>query len=118
MREVARENLQKGKSYYIECLTYDKSGNIIRNKAVGKRIANFVKLQELPDSNGLTFTFFENYRPLQNNMKHKIFMGYDVQLNLLWRFYESSKPKIQENMEKRALDTILIDITGDEWFRW
>ena len=40
-----------------------------------------------------------------------IFEGYDVQLNYWWKFYEVKKFKIQQNMEMRACNKILQNIT-------
>ena len=59
---------------------------------------------------------FNNFRNIKN--KHYKSLGYDVQLNSLWRFYEIIEDKIQNDMESRAIAKVLKQVTGDEYFRY
>jgi hypothetical protein len=113
MQEVDRENLEAGKEYYIICLTEDDNKNLVPNKAIPKLIATFEKLEATENSNGFKFTFFNFFREI-NKLKN---IGYDVQLNLLWKFYEVKKNTIQQQMENRALNLIIQKILGDEYFK-
>jgi len=113
MEEINRENLEVGKEYYIVCLTEDDNKNLVPNKAIPKLIATFEKLKELESSNGFKFTFFNFFREI-NKPKN---IGYDVQLNLLWKFYEVKKNRIRQQMEDRACNLIIQKILGDEYFK-
>jgi hypothetical protein len=114
MEPVSRENLQSGKEYYIECLTYDTdSVTIIPNPNIHRLIATFEKLAATQESNDFKFAFFKYFREVNRTDKY---IGRDVNLNLLWRFYEVKKYKIQHDMENRALNMVLRQIVGDEYF--
>jgi len=112
---VSRENLQTGKEYYIESLTYAADEvTMIPNKSIEKLIATFDKLEApIRYDNGFKFAFFKYYRSVKDRDNDP---GYDVQLNLLWRFYEVKKNHIQWQMENRALNIILHNVIGDEYF--
>jgi len=114
MKETLRENLEIGKQYYIQCLTEDKDKNYVPALHISKSIGTFLKLEEMEGSNGFKFAFFDNFRELKENN----FSGYKVHLNLLWKFYEVRKYKIQNDMEMRACNLILQKITGDQYFMW
>jgi hypothetical protein len=113
MELVARKDLQSGKEYYIQCLTLEKDEvTIVPNKGIEKLIATFDKL-EPRRCDGFKFALFKHFRSL----KYKNFeIGYDVQLNEFWRFYEVKKKRIQWQMENRALNIILRNVIGDEYF--
>jgi len=102
---VLRESLIPGKEYYIESLTQDNDGTITINQSIEKLIGKFIKYKN-------EFSFFCEFRGL----KEPLDMGYDVRVGTLWNFYLVQKNEIQNNMEKRALDMILREITGDPCF--
>lgn len=111
---VSRENLRPGKEYYIECLTYaDDDVTLIPNKHIEKLIATFDKLGTTQQGYGFTYAFFKYFKEVKLS---DVVRGYDVQLNLLWRFYEVKKKHIQWKMENRVLNTILRNIIGDDYF--
>jgi len=115
MEPVSRENLQTGKEYYIQCLTLEKDEvTIVPNKGIETLIATFDKLEaSIRYNNEFKFALFKNFRSL----KYKNFeIGYDVCLNEFWRFYEVKKKRIQWQMENRALNIILRNLLGDEYF--
>jgi len=101
-----RRQLMPGEEYYIECLTRDINNNVIRNVNIEKLIGTFVFM------NG-EFACFANFRNVNENEE-----GYAVELGYLWNFYEVKKKRIQQTMEQRALDIILYNIIGDEWFKY
>jgi hypothetical protein len=112
MKETLYEELEPGKTYYIECLTEDENKNYIRNMSIEKLIATFVKYEEIEYSNGFKFAFFKEFRSIREDVRK----GYDVRLGLLWKFYEVLKHKIQNNMEERGCNLILQNIIGDPYF--
>jgi hypothetical protein len=119
MEETKRENLQPGKLYYIECLTYDYTYEFpnrprIVNKTYPKVMGTFSKFIENEyTTNEYKLAGFKNFR----KVKEHISDGYDVQLSDLWKFYEVKKYKIQDDMEIRACNLIIADIINDEHFR-
>jgi hypothetical protein len=114
MEPVSREDLQSGKEYYIECLTYGADEvTMIPNPNRYRLIATFEKLAATPESDDFKFAFFKYFREVN---RADAFIGRDVNLNLLWRFYEVKKYKIQRDMENRALNMVLRRIVGDEYF--
>lgn len=116
MKEVDRDNLETGKEYYVVSTRYDGNGNTIINELCNKHMARFMKNEVTQDSNGMTLSFFSNYRALKN--KNNI-IGYEVCLNKHFRFYEKDAfLKVQESMEKRAVNLALQEIIGDQWFHW
>jgi len=117
MEETTRENLEIGKTYYIENLIHDYNNKIIRNYSYPKTIGTFVKSEESEHSNGFKFVFFKNFKVIHNR-DFSVYDGYDVHLNLFWKFYEVKKYKIQTNMEIRACNMILQKIIGDEYFQY
>ena len=119
MEETKRENLQPGKQYYIECLTYDYNIEFpnrprILNTTYPKVMAKFCEFVETEyTTNGYKLAGFKNFRKINED----VCSGYDVQLSDLWKFYEVKKYKIQDDMETRACNLILADIINDEHFR-
>lgn len=111
MNEIHRDNLIIGKIYYIVCLTDDVNGNLIPNKLIPKLIGTFLKHQYCYD-NDFYFPFFTDFREIYEDISK----GYEVRLNLYWRFYEAKKYDIQQNMENRALNLVLRNIIKDEYF--
>jgi len=111
MNEIHRDNLEIGKIYYIVCLTDDVNGNLIPNKLHSKLIGTFLKHEDYY-GNGFYHTFFKNFRKIDEDISK----GYEVHLNLYWRFYEAKKYDIQRNMENRALNLVLRNIIKDEYF--
>lgn len=128
MEEVDRENLIVGKLYYIQCLTTDingsGNGDLIPNKKVSLNAGVFIKLESVlfGDSqwNSAIFDWFcaKKIINIRNLDEIKEFDKFQVQLNYMWRFYEVKKFKIQSDMEERAVNSILKNITGDEFIRW
>ena len=116
MQEVLRENLKIGELYYIECLTEDENNNVIVNHGSPKLWGRFTGLKENEVYNNYNCkdALFSDFRGVNEN----IFVGYDVQLNIWWKFYEVKKFKIQQNMEMRACNKILQNIVGDENFKY
>ena len=113
MQEINRENLKVGKEYYIECLTEDDNKNLVPNKKIRKSIGIFEKLDATEHSGDFNFAFFNFFRKFDEPKN----FGYDVNLNLLWKFYEVKKNKIQDQMEIRACNLIIQKILGDEYFK-
>lgn len=118
MKEVKRENLHAGKQYYLEGLTYDNNKNMVPCNPAYKMVAIFVKAEAIysnaEQSNGFKHMFFTDF--IKPNAP--INSGYDVHLNLLWKFYELEKYDIQNTMEERAYNLYLQQIIGDKWFHW
>jgi hypothetical protein len=112
MEEVLRENLKSNEEYYIECLTEDNYKNIIPNKNIRKLIGIFLNLKNNIFNNYPKLVCFCNFREI-NNPK---FIGYDVELNGLWKFYKIKKHLIQNAMEKRACNLIIQRIVNDPYF--
>jgi hypothetical protein len=105
MNLVERKDLKPGQEYYIECLTQDNSGNVLKNTNIEKLIGEFDRYSE-------EWSYFHYFR----GIKEDISLGYDVRLGTLWNFYEVKKHRIQNEMESRALVKIMRGLTGDEWF--
>jgi hypothetical protein len=106
MEIVKRNNLIPGREYYIQCLTYDEDNNIVVNVAIDKLIGKFVSI----DQEG--FAQFRYFRTIKEDLQS----GYPVGLGNFWNFYEVKKDRIQQDMEYRALQNIMREITGDEYF--
>jgi hypothetical protein len=114
MEPVSHNDLLPGKEYYIQCLTLEKDEfTIVPNKRIEKLIATFNKLESTQRSDGFKLAHFKYFRSLQKKDFEK---GYDVRLNEMWRFYEVKKAHIQQKMENRALNMILRQVIGDEYF--
>lgn len=115
MIEVKKEDLEVGKEYYIQCLTEDENKNLVNDKHSNKLIGTFEKLEEWEShsNNGFKFIFFKFFRSVNQN----IFLGYNVRLNLFWKFYEIKKHVIQQNMETRACNLFLQEVLGDQYFK-
>jgi len=120
MLEIPRENLQHGKLYYIT--EYILDNNDPNRKLI--KMAGIFKGLKLIDPiivqpwNAAVFDWFEvsKIKEINNECdayKHIIF---EVELNYIWKFYEVKKIKIQNDMEARAVDMFLKNITGDQYF--
>ena len=105
MQEVLRENLIPGKEYYLQNFEETHSPP---NKPY-KMIAKFKCLAHA--SIDFKWACFSNFRKIENKS-----VGYNVQLNTSWRFYEIARYKVQKNMETRAYNNVLLDLIGDEYF--
>ena len=108
MEEVLRENLISGKEYYLQNFEDTHASS---NKPY-KMIAKFKCLE----SSAIDFKWacFSNFRKIENKKYKKV--GYNVQLNSGWRFYEIAQHRVQKNMETRAYNMVLLDVIGDEYF--
>jgi hypothetical protein len=113
MQEVKKDNLIRGKEYYIECLTTDKNNQFITHNPPYKMIARFDKLDIVGRESNYLFAYFENFRKIE--FKKDKNLGYDVQLNIFWRFYEIIEDKIQSDMERRAYNMVLQEVVKDEY---
>jgi len=114
MQEVSRENLVPGKEYYLQCFEPSCAAPM----KPYKMIAKFEKLVDVDPEHTVfpwQWACFTKFR----NLKHKNDPTYGrrVQLNLYWRFYEIPRHKVQNNMENRAYNMILLEIIGDEYFK-
>jgi hypothetical protein len=117
MEELSREFLVPGDQYYIVSLTWLDGGTLIQNVNFPKMMGTFMGLSpspifpHFPDFN---FALFSDYHTIREPCNS----GYNVSLNDMWCFYPVRKHLIQQAMERRALTTILRNITGDEYFSW
>ena len=124
MNEIHRDNLIPGKLYFIECLTHKCSGEIIRNVNISMMVGIFNEYNVVNSVGGqwisTRFSWFPANQLLQVTDLSHIYAipKIDVELNTLWRFYEIHRFKIQNAMESRALNEILKNVTGDEWFTY
>ena len=116
MIEVLPENLEVGKKYYIECLTYDENNNITIYIPSYRSTGIYMSYRLTDSSLKHRIVYFKNFRRI--NSKNPLYQGNDVQLNKLWRFYEIQKHQIQNNMEKRAANMIFQKIIGDKYFQY
>jgi len=124
MNEIHRDNLIPGELYFIECLTHKCSGEIIRNVNISMMVGIFNEYNVVNSVGGqwisTLFSWFPANQLLQVTDLSDVYAipKFDVELNILWRFYEIHRFKIQNAMETRALNEILKNITGDEWFTY
>lgn len=109
MEEVLRENLISGKEYYLQ--NFEET-HALPNKSY-KMIAKFKYLAQ--SAIDFKWACFSNFRKIENKKYKKV--GYNVQLNSSWRFYEIVQHRVQKNMETRAYNIVLLDVVGDEYFR-
>ena len=119
MQEINRDDLEIGKPYYIESLTYadnnNNINNLILNDSYPKVFATFEGYNKpSPLFPNVRFVNFKNFKHIN---QERIVDGYDVSLNLLWKFYEVKKYKIQQDMETRACNLFLQKIIGDPHFK-
>lgn len=124
MKEVLRENLELGKIYYIQCLTLDNDKNLVPNEYIKIRFGIFEKFEDVTISRiGFQHAFFKWFplskiKNIDDVSKIYNLSGRTVHLNLLWRFYEVQKFKIQSDMEMRAVNAMLKNVVRDEYFTW
>lgn len=109
MEEVLRENLIPGKEYYLQ--NFEETHAPPNNPY--KMIAKFNYLAQ--SAIDFKWACFSNFRKIENKNYKKV--GYNVQLNSGWRFYEIAQNRVQKNMEIRAYNIVLLDLIGDEYFR-
>ena len=109
MEEVLRENLIPGKEYYLQCV----EESCVHPSNPYKMIAKFKCLE--PSAIDFMWACFSNFRKIEN--KNFKTVGYNVELNGSWRFYEIAKHRVQKNMESRAYNMVLLYLIGDEYFR-
>jgi len=117
MKEISKENMIPGKEYYIECLTTCKNSNILVPRSPKyKMIAKFEKLHApYPEISKSELAYFSNFRKIIYRKNKET--GYNVKLNMFWKFYEITREKIQEDMEKRSYNMVLQEVIKDEYFR-
>jgi hypothetical protein len=115
MKEVKKEDLIHGKEYYLECLTTDKNNEFVPHYPPYKMIARFDKLDIVGKESNYKFAYFENFRKIEFKKDKNV--GYNVNLNIFWRFYEIIQDKIQSDMERRAYNMVLQEVVKDEYFR-
>lgn len=112
MEEISRDILEVDKEYYIVSIVYDANNTIMEK--LPKHIATFKKNEDSIFSNH-KMSHFSNYRCLRDK---DTFVGYDVNLNIHFKFYQRTSHKIQEQWERRTTNLILQNITCDQWFHW
>ena len=122
MLEVPREKLERGKLYYITDVSVD-NGNIDSNRKPVKMVGLFKRLKLIDTivvepCNTAVFDWFEvsKMKELNNECEAYKHILYEVELNCIWKFYEVKKIKIQNDMEARATNMFLKNITGDPYF--
>lgn len=113
MQEVIMENLIQGKEYWMECFNYNEEGQFVPHTYRYKMIAKFDKC--IDSKYGSVSAGFTNFREIK--FKDNKTYGYGVKLNnYYWRFYETVKNKVQNDMESRAQYMILRKIIKDEYY--
>jgi hypothetical protein len=120
MNEVKREDLKVGKLYYIETLTHDENGRLIANAGVSKHVGIFIELEYLGYSTNMYNAVFDRFRLSKfNTIKDaEDSTKFRVSLNRMFRFYEVKKFQTQFDMESRAVNLILQNITGEKFLIW
>jgi hypothetical protein len=116
MKQVLPKNLIPGKEYYIQSMIKNDDGNLIPCLSCQKLVATFDKLDFYHNSSDfdLLFSYFSNFRFIKDYESE----GRPVNLNKYWKFYEVEKYEIQQNMEIRAINSLLRNITGDHYFHY
>lgn len=120
MLEVPREKLQRGKLYYITEFIID---NDDPNRKFVKMVGIFKGLKLIDPGypepwNAALFDWFKVSKMKEIKSEedaHKHILR-EVRLNYVWKFYEVKKIKIQNDMEARAVEIFLKNITGDPYF--
>jgi len=120
MLEVLREKLEREKLYYITEFIIDNNDS---NRKMIKMVGIFKGLKLIDPVvvepwNAAVFDWFEvsKMKEINNECEAHKHILYEVQLNCIWKFYEVQKFKIQNDMEARATDMFLKNITGDQYF--
>lgn len=115
MQEVKFENLIKGKEYWMECFTCNDKQQLIPHNPPYKQIAKY-DTHVITDFSS-TVGKFLNFRDIK--FKDDKNRGYTVTLNnYYWKFYETVKQKVQDNMENRAINIILKRVIRDEYYKY
>jgi hypothetical protein len=107
MQEVPREQLIPGKEYYLQ--NFEKT--YFPPEKPYKMIAKF---KELKCYSNFAVACFSNFRKIQHR-NDPLCVRY-VELNLNWKFYEIARDVVQKNMEERAYNMVMRQITSDENF--
>jgi len=119
MLEVLREKLERGKLYYITEFIVDDDSNrkLIKMVGIFKGLKLIDPVYQEP-WNAALFDWFEvsKMKEINNECEARKHILYEVELNYIWKFYEVKKIKIQNDMEARATDMFLKNITGDPYF--
>lgn len=105
IKEIYFHRLEPNKIYYIKKINNDF-------EAYTKCIGTFIKYYEVPGSLGFKVACFINVSEFNTIRKNT----YNYNFNADTQFYEVKKYQIQQAMEDRALNLILKNITGDEYF--
>jgi hypothetical protein len=105
IKEIYFHRLEPNKIYYIKRLNNDFEDYT-------KSIGTFIKYYEVPGSLGYKVACFINISEFNTMRKNT----YNYNFNRDTQFYEVKKCQIQQAMEDRALNLILKNITGDEYF--
>lgn len=115
MKEVIMENLIKGKEYWMECFTNNDERQFVSHKPPYKMIATFDKC--FITENNFKVARFTNFRKIK--FKSDKDNGYTVTLdNYYWKYYETVKNKVQDDMESRACNMILQKVIKDEYYKY
>ena len=125
MNPIDRENLEIGKIYYIECITYDHHNNVVPNNIAVKMAGIFkgFNLIDLWYSQPWKETIFDWFNVAKLKYIKNINDVYNIKtftvnLNYRWRFFEVKKYKMQSDMESRAVNLYLQSIINDKWFHY
>jgi len=124
MNEIHRDNLIPGELYFIEYLSSTDFGEIKKNSHVpimAGTFNNYILVNSVAGQwRSTAFSWFPANKLLKSPNLSDVYAipKFDVELNNNWRFYEIRMFKIQKSMETRAINQILKNVTGDEWFLW
>jgi len=111
MQEIPRENLVPGKEYYLQNFEETYAPPKTPYKMIGK----FEKLEPSSGYTKFTWACFSNFRKIEHRNDTKITRY--VCLGSQWKMYEIAQHRIQKNMENRAYNMVMLQITNDEYFR-
>lgn len=125
MNPIDRENLEIGKIYYIECITYDHNNNVVPNNIAVKMAGifkgfNLIDVWYTPPWKEAIFDWFNvsKLKYIKNVNDVYNIKTFTVNLNYQWRFFEVKKYKMQSDMESRAVNLYLQSIINDKWFHY
>jgi hypothetical protein len=125
MNPIDRENLEIGKIYYIECITYDDHNNVVPNNIAVKMAGifkgfNLIDVWYTPPWKEAIFDWFNvaKLKYIKNINDVYNIKTFTVNLNYRWRFFEVKKYKMQSDMESRAVNLYLQSIINDKWFHY
>ena len=124
MNQVNREDLKPGKLYYIQGLSYkDEEWNFPLEDKKRKNVGVFLELELMGyPSNWFNAVFdwfpVSKFKKITNPAEIENIQKYRVSLSCMFRFYEVKKFDIQNDMEMRAVDLQLRNITGEKFMIW